>query len=75
MEIVLQKDGQHLVRKKQRLSSHYDVYKPVINHFRQKAAETIWMLYYPKNIRSTHVGTNEAVKHCGAGLQPGYSGG
>lgn len=38
------------------------VYKAVINGFSQKAAEAIWTLYYPKNIRATDVSENKPVK-------------
>lgn len=45
MEILPQKDGQHLVEK-QRLPSDYDCLQTSQQCFSQKAAETIWMLHY-----------------------------
>lgn len=39
------------------------VYKPISHGFSQKAAEAVWMLDSPKNIRSTDVSKSEPVRH------------
>lgn len=69
MEILLQKDEQHLVGK-QRSPSHYNCLQTAISAYSQTATEAVWMLYSPRNITATNMSENKPVEHSGVGLEP-----